>query len=327
VAAGIVPLELGTDMAGSLRVPAHCCGVFAHKPTHGLVPMRGIAPPGVQALPTGRGVDFAVVGPLARSAADLSLALDVLAGPDVLQATAYRLALPPPRHDRLRDFRVLLLDEHPIAPTSHEVRAALLRFAEALARSGCTLASTSPLLPDLRQVASTFTTLLMSFVGADLPEAEYRQIQLAAARLAPDDRGTDALEQRGLVLSHRDWIHADRLRAVIASQWQALFREFDLVVCPVWSTPAFKHDHREMSRRRARVDGVEVGYSEQSSWITLASIAGLPATALPIGLGESGLPIGVQAIGPVLEDRTPLHFAELAERDAGGFIAPPPVPR
>jgi amidase len=325
VAAGIVPLGLGSDMGGSLRIPAHCCGVFAHKPTHGLVPMRGVAPPGVPALPTARSVDFAVVGPLARSAEDLSLALSVLAGPDEVQATAYRLVLPAPRHDRLRDFRVLVLDEHPIAPTSQEVCTVLHRFVESLARSGCTLASSSPLLPDLRQVASTFMTLLMSFVGADLPEADYRQIQVAAARLPFDDPGAE--RQRSLVLSHRDWIHADRVRAAIAAQWRALFCEWDVVVCPVWPTPAPEHDHRGMNDRRACVDGVEVGSAEQWLWITLASIAGLPATAVPIGLGESGLPIGVQVIGPTLEDRTPLRFAELAERELGGFIVPPAMAR
>src|SRR5436190_11003530 len=96
LAAGYVPLELGSDIGGSLRVPAHYCGVFAHKPTYGLVPTRGHTPPNVPPLPVD--IDLAVVGPMARSAADLALALDVIAGPDDPQASAYRLALPPPRH-------------------------------------------------------------------------------------------------------------------------------------------------------------------------------------------------------------------------------------
>ena len=323
LAAGYVSLELGTDMGGSLRVPAHCCGVFAHKPTHGLVPMRGVAPPGAPSLPTGHGVDFAVVGPMARSADDLSLALDVLAGPDEVQAAGYRLALPAARHASLSDFRVLVLDTHPLAPTSQEVRAALHRFADKLDRSGCKLSSSSPLMPDLTVVATTFTKLLMSFFGADMPAAAYRDLQGRAAQLGPDDHNSAATHLRGLVMTHREWIHADRVRAGIANQWRQLFREWDVVICPVWATPAFAHDHSDMNCRRMRVDGVEVGYAEQSLWITLASLADLPATAMPIGLCESGLPIGVQIIGPYLEDRTTLAVAELAEREFGGFVAPP----
>jgi len=98
--------------AGSLRIPAHFCGVFAHKPTHGIVPLRGIVPPGTPSLSVPVRQDMAVAGPMARSAGDLALALDVLAGPDASDALGYKLALPPPRHADLRDFRVLLLDDH-----------------------------------------------------------------------------------------------------------------------------------------------------------------------------------------------------------------------
>jgi len=118
LAAGYVPLELGTDLGGSLRIPAHFCGVFAHKPTHGIVPLRGIVPPGTPSLSVPVRQDMAVAGPMARSAGDLALALDVLAGPDASDALGYKLALPPPRHADLRDFRVLLLDDHPLLPTS-----------------------------------------------------------------------------------------------------------------------------------------------------------------------------------------------------------------
>jgi amidase len=323
LAAGFVSLELGTDLAGSLRVPAHCCGVFAHKPTHDLVPMHGIAPPGTPMQANRPRVDFAVVGPMARCAQDLSLALDVLAGPDPVQSTGYRLALPPARHAALADFRVLVLDTSSLAPTSQEVRATLHRFADRLARSGCRMASSSPLLPDLALVAETFTPLVMSFFSADMPPADYQGLQRAAAGLSPDDRSAAAMQLRGMVLSHRDWVHADRVRAALCDQWRRLFGDWDVVLCPVLATPAFAHDHAEMNDRRIRMDGADISYAEQAFWPTLASCAGLPATAMPVGLGESGLPIGVQIIGPYLEDRTPLAFATLAEREFGGFVAPP----
>jgi len=151
---GYVSLELGSDIGGSLRAPAHYCGVYAHKPTHALVPSRGHTPPGVPAWP--QEVDLAVVGPMARSAGDLALALDLLAGPDEPDAVAYRLTLPAARHDTLQEFRVLVIDTHPLLPTAQAVRAALGRLTERLAHAGCKLAQTSPLLPDLAAMARLY---------------------------------------------------------------------------------------------------------------------------------------------------------------------------
>ncbi len=322
LAAGYVPLELGTDMGGSLRIPAAFCGVHAHKPTHNLLPMRGVAPPGAPCLRSGPSVDFAVVGPMARSAGDLSTALDVLAGPDEVQATAYRLALPPARHDRLGDFRVLVLDHHPHVALGSEVAQSLQAFVERLGRSGCRVTTTHPSLPGLGDLAETYGTLFMAFLGANIPADEYGRLQQAAAGLPPDARGLDAAQLRGMVLSHRDWIQADRRRAATAERWRAVFQDVDVVVTPVWPTPAFPHDHSDMRTRTLKVDGRDQPYMAQSAWISLATLTGLPATAMPIGLGRSGLPVGVQAIGPMWEDRTPLAFAALVEREFGGFVAP-----
>ena len=298
LAAGYVSLEFGSDLVGSLRVPAHFCGVFAHKPTHGLVPMRGSAPPGTPALSADPWVDLAVVGPMARSPADLALALDAIAGPDDAQAIAYRLALPPSRHAALADFRVLLLDTHPLVPTSAAVRSALQRLADGLARAGCRVERGSPLLPDLARVASLWGQLLWAQLGADMPGAEAG-------------------------ISHRDWIHADRMRAATAHRWRALFAQWDVVLCPVSPTPAFPHDPGEMETRRLRIDDHEIAYKDQSPWSSLATLTGLPATAMPIGLSEEGLPVGMQIIGPYLEDRTTIAFAEAVERAFGGFVPPP----
>src|SRR5579862_1952099 len=148
LAAGFVPLELGSDIGGSLRVPAHFCGVFSHKPSLDLVPQRGAGPPQAPAVPV-RG-DLAVAGPMARSAADLALELSVLAGPDEMaEGVGYRLALPPPRHRRLSEFRVLLLDAHPLCPTASSIAAALDELAERLAKCGVQIIRSSPKLPDL----------------------------------------------------------------------------------------------------------------------------------------------------------------------------------
>ncbi|MGH8270260.1 MAG: amidase family protein, partial [Steroidobacteraceae bacterium] len=192
LAAGFVPLELGSDLFGSLRVPAHCCGVLAHKPTLGLIPSRGHAPPGTPELSVAADADLAAVGPLARCAGDLMLALEVLAGPDDAQATGYRLALPPARHERLRDFRVLVLEKHPLLPLSAEVGAAIGELAVQLRRAGATVADSSPLLPDLTQIAQTFEWLLMAFLGANYPDVVYAGRLERAARLAAEDRSPAA---------------------------------------------------------------------------------------------------------------------------------------
>jgi amidase len=323
LAAGYVSLELGSDIGGSLRTPASFCGVFAHKPTYGIVPMRGSAPPGTPSLSVTVWVDLAVAGPMARSAGDLALALDVIAGPDDADARANKLALPPPRHAELRDFRVLVIDEHPLLPTAGIVRAALAEMAVRLAKSGVNVARTSPLLPDLARVGRVYTQLLMAVFGADLPDDAYARRQSAAAELPPDATGLTALRLRGSVMSHREWVRTDRIRTGIADQWHQFFREWDVLMCPVMPTPAFAHDHGDMSARRLSVDGADVPYVDQTMWISLATLTGLPATAMPAGRSDDGLPIGMQIVGPHLEDRTTLAFAELVEREFGGFVAPP----
>ena len=117
LAAGFGPLSLGSDIGGSLRVPAHFCGVCAHKPTHGLVASRGHTPPGLPALPGT--ADLAVIGPMARSVDDLILSLDLIAGPDeAAEGRGYLLSLPPSRREKLAEFRVLFIAEHPLLPTS-----------------------------------------------------------------------------------------------------------------------------------------------------------------------------------------------------------------
>ena len=323
LAAGYVALELGTDIGGSLRIPAHFCGVFAHKPTHGIVPLRGIVPPGTPSLSVPVRQDMAVAGPMARSAGDLALALDVLAGPDASDALGYKLALPPPRHADLRDFRVLLIDDHPLLPTSGSVRAALDAMADRLAKHGVKVARTSPLLPDLARVGRTFIQMLSAIFAADYPDDVYARLQSRAAALPPEAASVSATRLRGNVMSYREWVRADRMRTGITDRWQRLFREWDVVLCPVMPTSAFAHDHSDMAGRRMSVDGTEIPYGDQIMWSSNATLAGLPSTAMPIALSDEGLPIGMQIIGPHLEDRTTIALAELIEREFGGFVAPP----
>ncbi|WP_416563185.1 amidase [Nocardia testacea] len=322
LAAGFGALSIGSDLAGSLRTPAHFCGVYAHKPTLGLAPTRGmVAPPG-PALPVD--LDLAVVGPMARTARDLTLLLDVMAGPDPLtHGVAYELALPPARHERLSDFRVLVIEDHPLIPTGSAVRAGVNRVAEALVDEGARVERRSPLLPDQAEAARLYMLLMLSNAAASLPADVYEQLRTRAAALNADDRSLDAARLRGMVLGHRDWVEANNRRELHRHGWRQLFAEFDAVVCPVTPTPAFPHDHSGgLEDRRIDVDGVEYPYFDQLVLAGMATMPGLPATAIPAGRSPAGLPVGVQLIGPMFEDRTPLRLAELLERKIGGFRAP-----
>jgi amidase len=323
LAAGFVALELGSDVGGSLRTPAHYCGVFAHKPSLGIVPTRGHTLPHVAPLPLQS--DLADIGPMGRSAGDLALALDLIAGPDELtDAAAYRLALPTPRQQALKDYRVLVIDTHPLMPTAACVRGALDGLAERLNTLGAKVARTSPLIPDLTHSAKIYTRLLASIFGALLPIDQYRRVAEAVKSLPADDDSLAAWRARGSVISHRDWIAANVARAHVCQQWRELFRSWDVVLCPPMPTTAFPHDHsREQRTRRIDIDGNSHPYLDQIVWPGIATLAGLPATAAPVGLSATGLPIGVQIIGPYLEDRTTIAFAELLEREFGGFVPPP----
>jgi amidase len=322
LACGFGALSIGSDIAGSLRTPAHFCGIYAHKPTLGLAANRGMSPPPGPALPVDP--DLAVVGPMARTARDLTLLLDVMAGPDPLTlGVAYDLTLPPARHERLSDFRVLVLDEHPLIPTGSAVRAAVSRVADALVAGGAHVERHSPLLPDLTEAATLYTQLLISSSPARFPIESLEQLRTRATGLPVDDQSLDATRLRAIVFSHHEWMEASSRRELHRHGWRQLFAEFDAVVCPVTPTPAFPHDHTpNLLERRIDIDGVEYPDLDQIVWAGLATMPGLPATAIPAGRSPEGLPVGVQLIGPMFEDRTPLRLAELLEQEIGGFQAP-----
>ena len=322
LAAGMVPLEFGSDIGGSLRCPAHFCGVFSHKPSLDLVPQRGAGAPQTPAYPS-RG-DLAVIGPMARNAADLALELDVLAGPDEeAEGVGYRLALPAPRHDRLADFRILVIDAHPLCPTAHSVAGAVNHLAERLARLGCTIMRSAPRQPDLADTTRLYLKLLAAFFSADLTPERRADFASRAAALAADDDNLQACRLRGFTMSHNDWVWAMRQRFGLTGRWRALFGDIDAILCPATPTPAFPHEHSPMDDRTLDIDGRAVSYGDQIVWATIAILNGLPATTLPIGKSPEGLPIGAQLIGGFLQDRTTIALAGMIEREFGGFTAPP----
>jgi amidase len=323
LAAGFGALSLGSDIGGSLRSPAHYCGIYAHKPTFALAPARGHTVPPMPPLPFER--DLSVIGPMARGAADLALLLDVIAGPDELEAgVGYRLALPGPRHATLNGFRVLMLDDHPLLPVAAEIRAAIATLAGQLTRGGAVVTRESPLLPDLAASSRLYMRLLLSFLSASYSPERQAEIAAMGTKLDAGDTSLAAERIRGVLLSHRDWLFADGGRARLRAQWRELFKNFDAVICPIMPTPAYPHDHSpSQEQRHIVIDGKDFPYVDQLVWPGIATLPGLPATSIPVAISEQGLPIGLQIVGPWLEDRTPLQLAELIEREFGGFVPPP----
>lgn len=321
LAAGFTALELGSDLAGSLRTPAHFCGIYAHKPTLDLIPLRGAGAPRMPTYHTR--IDLAVAGPMARSAEDLALALNVLAGPDeIFQGRAYQLALPKPRQDQLKAFRVLILKDHPLCPTEKAITASLENVAEALKKAGVAVAFTAPQLPDLAKISQLFSRLLGAFTVGDMPIHLYEEIIQNAQHVSLADTTPTAHYLLGCALSHRDWITQNRLRSEYFQQWRELYQQFDVILCPVMPTTAFKHDYQDFNLRKLRVDETEMDYGNQSPWVSIASLFGLPSTVVPIGLSPAGLPIGMQVIGDYFDDNTTLQFAKYLEEVGFKFRAP-----
>ena len=320
LAAGLTPLELGSDIGGSIRNPAHFCGVYGHKPSYGIVPTRGHipGPPGQQHEP-----DLAVAGPMARAPEDLELALGVLAGPDELALPAWRLELPPARAVGLADFRIAAWLDDPVCPVDGEVRDRLEKAADAIERAGGVVNRSARPDVDFAEVRTTFLHLLGSVTGAGLPKRTWSAIAARSEKLDADDRGVDASLTRGMVLPHRHWLAAHETRTRLRAAWRDFFGDFDVLLCPVVPTVARPHDHGDLQGRTLSVNGETRPYWEQLVWAGLIGSVLLPATVAPVGLSSEGLPVGVQIIGPWLEDYTPLRFASLLADVTGGFSAPP----
>ncbi len=318
LAAGLTGFELGSDIGGSIRNPAHYCGVYGHKTTHGIVPMRGHipGPPGMLAR-----MDLGVGGPMGRSAADLALGLDVLAGPSDDDATAWRLTQPAPRRLRLAEVRVGVWLDDPLGPVDAEVRDVLQSAIDAIAKAGARVDDRARPV-DSAETHRTYIQLLNAAMSAGFPPAVIASAEAAAPALAADDDSSAANSLRGLALRHREWLVLDERRAHLRAQWASYFRDFDVLLCPIMPTVAFPHDHRDMALRTMRINGKDERYF-QLFWAGHAVSAYLPAAVAPAGRGRSGLPAGIQIIGPYLEDRTPIAFAAQLADVLGGFTPPP----
>ncbi len=317
LAAGMTGLEFGSDIASSIRNPAHYCGVFGHKPTYGICPQRGHS-----LADTLQMTDIGVVGPLARSASDLELALSIVAGPSGAEAGAYSLSLPPCKKKNLKDFRIALITDDKFAEVDESVKAQLLLLGQFLEREGAQVSYDKRPWSDSEDIYILFMILLRSAMAGHVEEEEFLQARAQAAGATRTTRDIAKANAFGVTLSHRDWLRVDEERHAFRVKWAEFFENFDLCLCPPLSTPAFPHMPGSPQGRTLTVNGREVPFENQLLWAGIAGIAYLPATVAPTGLSKNGLPIGVQIIGPQYGDLTCLHFAGLLERQYRAFVPP-----
>jgi amidase len=323
LAAGLSALEVGSDIGGSIRVPAAFCGVYGHRPSETLLPKSGQFP--MPPMPNAA-VVMGVQGPLARSAEDLALALSILQGPDVGEDVAWRVEPPPARRTRLADFRVAVLPPIPWLAVDDQIAGAAEGLASRLARLGCTVKRVRPdAMGDWREHHALYRTLLAAVTGARLDEAARRQ-RIAMVR-AHDDEFSRA-HLRGLGGTAGEFILWIARREHYRAAWRAFFREWDVLLAPAMNVLAYPHIERAWPPDDSdftltfSVGGAAVPYMHGLVYPAVATLAGQPATAFPLGRSREGLPIGLQAIGPYLEDLTPIRFAALLAREVGGFEKP-----
>jgi amidase len=319
VAAGLTPLAFGSDIAGSIRVPAAFCGIYGHRPSETAVPHAGHVPG--SSLPNPALV-MAVQGPLARDAADLELALEVISGPVVGEDVAWRLTFPPARHTSLAAFRVAILPHVAWLPVDAEIMAALDDLASRLGRLGTTVAEVQPEGFDVWKHQEVYDALLHAVVFWELLDDRRAQM-VHRLRLSSDPFAP--AQVFGLTATAAQFISLHAQRERYRAAFRDFFRSWDVLLTPVTITPAFPHIGQEttFASRTLQINGESVPYSRLQVYPGLASLSGQPATAFPWGRTRSGLPIGLQVIGPYLEDRTPIIFAALLAQAFGGFVPPP----
>ena len=321
LATGMTPLELGSDIGGSVRVPATFCGVYGHRPSDSALPRTGQFP-FRNRLPNPT-VWLGVHGPIARSAEDLELAFDILAGPDVGEDVAWRLEIPPARHESLSGFRVAVMPPVDWLPVDEAIVTAQEELVRVLERAGATVAVTQPeMFGDLKDLFGLNYRLLFAITSAGQSREE-RERDAEEARKRGGLTGVATAE--GLTadsVEYRAWYSR---REQYRQAYRDFFREWDILLCPSMNVLPFEHPDYTVPNpeRELPVNGQMVPYEHQILYPAVATLAGQPSTAFPTGVSASGLPVGLQAIGPYLEDRTPMRFAGLVAQEIGGFQPPP----
>ncbi|HWA61302.1 MAG TPA: amidase [Caulobacteraceae bacterium] len=318
LAAGMTGLEMGSDIGGSIRNPAHYCGVFGHKPTWGLAPPRwhsldeSVAP-----------TDISVIGPLARSADDLATTLGLMAGPDELEAPGLALDLPR-LEGPLSGLRIgIWASAEPLLPTSAAVGARIQAVADALGRAGARVDDKARPAFDPEHSHHVFSALLTAAMAARLPDDVFQHRIASVEAAKADDQRASIVQGRWQTMRFRDWVKLNEARQKLRWAWRRFFDDVDFLITPVMPTTAFPHDHGPEGGRQIAIDGQQLPYFNQTFWAGLAGVVYLPATVFPAGVADDGLPVGLQIIGPAYADMRTIGLAQRLEAMGFAFTPPP----
>lgn len=318
LAIGLTPLEFGSDLGGSIRQPAAFCGVCGHKPSESAVASYGHFLFPDLPIPT---IAMFALGPLARYAPDLELALEVIAGPGTGEDVAWNITLPPARHSRLADYRVAVLPPVEWLPVEDGILAALDDFATNLGRIGVHVYQTQPeSLADLRDYYGLYLSIYYAMAQGGQAKADRLAAAAEIRNGTPQFDGSACAD--GMVADVADYIPWFYQREQYRTSFRNFFEQWDILFAPVSMVNAFPHNDEPIDDRRFHINGRTIPYGHLSVYPSLCNLSGHPGTAFPIGFTQTGLPIGIQAIGPYLEDRTTIRFAELANQEFGGYQRP-----
>ena len=266
--------------------------------------------------------DITVCGPLARGADDLALALDVMAGPKERERVGWDLRLPVSDITSLSGLRVAIWQTDELSPVSQEVQEKVVEVGEALEKIGAKISFNARPNFDKRKAHLIYTSLTTATMASGQPEEVIKKIQRRVDGLAPDDDTIEAAQLRASVMSHREWIRQNFRREKLRRAWDEFFIDWDVLICPQFNIPAYKHEVRPMSERSHIVDGEERSYNDYSFWAGIANAPYLPSTAFPAGFSADGLPIGLQATCPAYRDKRSIEIARLITREIGGYVRP-----
>lgn len=325
LAAGLTPIELGSDLAGSIRTPSHFCGTYGHKPTHGIIASRGHipGPPGMLLEP-----DLSTPGPMTRHADDLDVMLDILAAPGPLMGDSWSLTLPEAPEKDLSGYKVLLWTQDSLSPIDDELQAAYTALAAHLKSQGVDVTTGAPEGMSLETFVPTYMNLLGSVLSGTLKPAQ-RRVTAVIGKLAGKFGAKLKLSAhidkllKGMTQVHADWLQQHETRLRIAQKADKLFDQYDVILTPVVHVPAFKHQPKPaMHKRKLHVNGMPGPYTDIFMWIAPATLMGLPATSAPVGSTKNGLPVNVQILGRKYHDKTTIKFASLLEESFRGFVKP-----
>ena len=332
LAAGLTGFETGSDIGGSIRNPAHFCGVFGHKPTWGLLPPRGHAAPNVLSQS-----DLTVIGPLGRSAQDLETGVLVMGGPDEIDGAGLKMDLEKPSKTSLKDYKVAAWTNLDFAPVNQETQSRVNNIAETIIKNKGIVDFEAKPDFDFIESMDTYASLLHPTMASRSSEEDYQKLldrlekiesfdNNKSTTLDPTHDSQSAYTLKKQLSSLRDYNMANEKRTHLRWAWHEFFKEYDAVIAPIMATDAIEHDHSAFGDRTIMVDNDERPYFEQIFWAGLAIASYLPSTVIPTGLSEKGLPIGIQIIGPQYGDLKTIGLAKLLEQEGYKFQSPDTYP-